>query len=136
MSRARIWTSRGSFPKTKQFLEHMKDKKYLESLARLGEKGVEALREWTPKDSGLTADSWYCTIYLHTKGNYVSVVWDNTNIVTPKNGGEPFKVAVELQYGHGVKGGGYVTGIDYINPALRPIFVEIAEEMWKAVEES
>jgi hypothetical protein len=32
-----------------------------------------------------------------------------------------------LQYGHGTQSGAYVEGIDYINPALKPIFEKIAE---------
>jgi hypothetical protein len=42
-------------------------------------------------------------------------------------------VAILLQYGHGTGSGGYVEGIDYINPALKPIFQEMADEAWKEV---
>lgn len=49
----------------------------------------------------------------------------------------PFKVniAIILQYGHGTKNGGYVSGRDYINPALKPIFDKMADAAWKAVTE-
>lgn len=60
-------------------------------------------------------------------GRKPSITWYNTNVV---NG---FKVAVGIQIGHGTAGGGYVQGIDYINPALRPLFQEIANEVWKEV---
>ena len=46
---------------------------------------------------------------------------------------EGVNVAVILQYGHGTGTGGYVTGIDYINPALRPVFEAMADEAWKEV---
>ena len=36
-------------------------------------------------------------------------------------------VAILIQYGHGTGNGGYVAGRDYINPALAPIFDEIAK---------
>jgi hypothetical protein len=38
-----------------------------------------------------------------------------------------------LQYGHGTGTGGYVVGRDYINPALRPIFDKMANEVWRKV---
>lgn len=110
----------------------MKERRYLDKLEKLGQKGVEALRVATPKDTGLTSESWFCSIEFHSYG--VTMTWDNTNVVEGKK--QQFKVAVEIQYGHGKKGGGYVRGIDYINPAMRPIFTEIAEEIWKVVESS
>ena len=42
-------------------------------------------------------------------------------------------IAVILQYGHGTRTGGFVEGIDYITPAIRPIFEEMADEVWKEV---
>ena len=42
-------------------------------------------------------------------------------------------VALLLQYGHGTRNGGYVQGIDYINPALRPVFEKMADEAWQEV---
>jgi hypothetical protein len=42
-------------------------------------------------------------------------------------------IAVILQYGHGTGTGGYVQGRDYINPAMRTIFDQIAEEAWREV---
>jgi hypothetical protein len=40
---------------------------------------------------------------------------------------------VLIQYGHGTGNGGYVQGLDYINPALRPVFDQIAADLWKEV---
>ena len=62
----------------------------------------------------------------HNK-NKISLVWYNTNI----NDGVP--IALILQTGHGTRTGGYVRGIDYINPAMKPVFDEIANEVWKEV---
>jgi hypothetical protein len=42
-------------------------------------------------------------------------------------------IAIILQYGHGTRNGGYVQGIDYINPAIRPIFEEISKDIWREV---
>ncbi len=35
---------------------------------------------------------------------------------------------------HGTRNGGYVEGVDYINPAMRPIFEEIAQRAWSEVK--
>lgn len=42
-------------------------------------------------------------------------------------------IAIILQYGHGTRNGGWVEGRDYINPAIQPIFDELAEKAWKEV---
>ena len=44
-----------------------------------------------------------------------------------------FPVAIMLQYGHGTGTGGYIQGIDYINPAIQPIFDRIANQVWGEV---
>ena len=45
-------------------------------------------------------------------------------------------IALILQTGHGTGSGGYVQGIDYINPAMKPILQKIADEAWKEVTSS
>ena len=57
-----------------------------------------------------------------------TLCWKNSNIVD----GVP--IAVILQYGHGTRNGAYVQGVDYINPALAPIFSALADELWKEVK--
>ena len=94
-------------------------------LDRYGQRGVNALQSATPKDTGLTASSWDY-IVEDSKDSY-SITWTNSNIVD----GVP--IALILQYGHGTGTGGYVTGIDYINPALREVFNDMADEVWKEV---
>jgi len=94
-------------------------------LNRYGREGVEALRHYTPKDTGLTASSWYYKIY---KGkDVIKISFYNSNVQT----GIP--IAVLLQYGHATRNGGFVQGRDYINPAIRPIFDRIARDAWKEV---
>ena len=56
----------------------------------------------------------------------MTVTWYNTNV----NSGVP--IAVILQYGHGTGTGGFVEGIDYVNPAMKPIFNKIAEKIEEA----
>ena len=85
--------------------------------------GVEALRNATPKDSGETASAW--DYEISESNDRLAVYWINRNIHNGVN------IAVILQYGHGTRTGGWVEGIDYINPAIRPIFEKMAAEAWK-----
>ena len=117
---------KGDFKKLNGYLERFKEGLHLSMLNRYGEEGVHALEAATPKDTGLTASSWQYRI-LHLKGG-VSITFENTNI---QNG---VPIAIILQYGHATRNGGYVQGIDYINPALRPIFERLAEEAWEEVK--
>lgn len=116
---------KGSFDKTFAFLKRNR-KMNLGDLDKFGQAGVDALRQATPKDSGLTADSWYYEI-VESDGR-VAIQWLNSHVV---NGW--CNIAVILQYGHGTGTGGYVEGRDYINPALRPIFDKIAKNAWEEV---
>ena len=108
-----------------RFLKIMIRGDYLDRVKQCCEDGVIALSRATPIDTGKTAESWSYEIKTTTKG--MVVYWTNSNIV---NG---FNVAIGLQYGHGTKNGGYVRGLDYINPAIRPIFEEIADKIWTEV---
>ena len=116
---------KGDFSKFNTFLERIKEVVKLGDLDRYGKAGVDALASATPKDSGLTASSW--TYEIIRSNDSVSIQFNNTHI----NKGVP--IAIILQYGHGTKNGGWVEGIDYINPAIQPLFNQIADDAWKEV---
>ncbi len=116
---------KGDFSKTEKFLNSLLKPDYLNVLERYGQAGVAALASATPKDSGLTADSWDYEI-THD-GKETTIAFTNSNISNGVN------IAIILQYGHGTKGGGYVAGRDYINPAIQPIFDKMANEAWREV---
>lgn len=119
---------KGSFKKTERFMNFLKGNRHLNSLEKYGELGVEALAAATPIDSGLTATLWKYEI-TKEKGK-VSIKWLNTNI---QNG---INVVILLRYGHGTGTGGYVEGVDFISPAIKPIFDQIADGVWKEVEKA
>lgn len=123
-----IVKQKGDFSKTEKFLNSISKKQYYRNLQKYAEQGVAALASATPIDSGTTANSWDYEI-RQTK-NSVSIYWTNSNV----NKGVP--IAIIIQYGHGTRNGGYVQGRDYINPAMRPIFDKIAENVWKEVTSS
>lgn len=116
---------RGDFSKTEKFFNRVKGQAYLNILSKYGQQGVEALRASTPVRTGKTADSW--TYEIARTPDRTIISWLNTNVNNGVN------IAVILQYGHGTGTGGYVQGIDYINPAMRPVFDKIADEAWKEV---
>lgn len=89
--------------------------------------GVNALASATPVDTGITASSWDYKIV--EEDGRVKIVWTNSNVVKGQ------QIAILLQYGHGTRNGGYVVGRDYINPALQPIFDDLANKAWKDVNE-
>ena len=94
-------------------------------LDKYGMTGVDALSSATPHESGLTASSWKYRVVRDK--NHPRIEWYNTNV---HHGAV---IAVLLQYGHGTGTGGYVQGRDYINPAIRPVFDKIADDVWKEV---
>lgn len=116
---------KGNFRKITNYLEKAKEAVHLGILDKYGRRGVAALESATPIDSGLTASSWYYEI-IQENGK-ATITFNNSNV---QNG---VPIAIILQYGHGTNNGGWVEGRDYINPAIQPIFNEIANEAWKEV---
>lgn len=116
---------KGDFSKLSRYLEKVKEAAKVGVLDKYGQEGVAALSSATPVESGLTAQSWYYEIE-HTKSSAV-IRFLNSNV----NKGVP--IAIILQYGHGTGTGGWVEGRDYINPAIQPIFDNIAKDAWKEV---
>ena len=93
---------------------------------KYGREGVAALKAATPVDTCLTSNSWYYEV-VKTNGS-VTITFNNRNI---QNG---VPIAIILQYGHATRNGGWVEGRDYINPAIQPIFDELANKAWREVK--
>ena len=123
------FVNHGDFKRTDSYFEKLLEIVKLGELDKYGKAGVEALAAATPKDTGLTAESWHYRIEREHGGN-ARVVWYNTNY------NKGVLIAVLIQYGHGVNGGGYVAGVDYINPAIKPIFDQISDSVWKEVKKA
>lgn len=119
---------RGSFKQTNSFLQRCLEVADMSWLDKYGKMGVEALRNATPVDTGKTANSWDYVIEHNSDG--AKLIW--TNDSTTKDGDS---IAILLQYGHGTNGGGLVIGRDYINPAIQPLFDEMALESWEMMVE-
>lgn len=117
------YRTEGDFSKANSAFKKMLEVIHLSQLDKYGKAGVEALKNATPVDTGKTANSW--TYEIKRTKEAVEISYNNTNVNNGVN------IAIILQYGHGTKNGGYVRGRDYINPAIQPIFDEIAETVEK-----
>lgn len=118
-------SSEGSWDRIEKFLKNASTGGHYKVLSRYGEAGVSALAAASPKDTGTMASSWSYEVDLGLNG--AAIYWKNSN---EENG---VNIAVIVQHGHGTGTGGYVQGRDFINPAMRPIFDEIANAVWMEV---
>lgn len=120
-----IFKHKGNFNNTEKALKKAARANYLRILHEYGRKGVAALASATPVDTGNTAGSWDYEISI-TKTAY-RINWTNSHV----EDGVP--IAILIQYGHATRNGGYVEGRDYINPAMKSIFENMANEIWREV---
>lgn len=122
------YSVKGDWRKTRGFLERAKEVLKMGELNKYGRMGVKALEENSPRDTGLLASSWR---YKIVRGfRKLEIVWYTTDIENNRN------VALLVQYGHATKSGTFYKGIDFVNPAMRPVFDEIAKGCWKEVTDS
>lgn len=119
---------KGDWKKTRNFLKTAQRLSFLSSLDKYGQEGVEALRAATPVRTGKTADSW--SYEIERTADSVTLRWVNSS------NNKSIPIVLLLQYGHMTGTGGYVQGIDFINPALKPIFDKIAKSAWEEVRRS
>ena len=118
-------TTTGTFDNTTKFLKYLQSGDLWKRLDMYGRRGVDLLSSATLRETGETAQSWGYQLG-HQKGRY-SISWFNTHVENGVN------IAVILQYGHGTGTGGWVEGIDYINPAIRPLFDKLVDDIWGQV---
>lgn len=120
-------TSNSDFSKTEKYLNHARRTARIgERADEIGHKCVAELKKVTPKDSGLTAESWDYEIIIN--GKQTSIIFNNTNIQNGVN------VALLLEFGHGTPSGTYVEGEEYIEPVLRSVYLEVLNTKWKELK--
>lgn len=118
--------SRGSFKNMTAFLKRLKEQKYYSKLEEYAELGKKALMDATPVRTGQTQQSWSYSIKIGD--DRATITWENSN--RAPNG---IPIVLLLVYGHGTRSGRYVSGRDFITPAIEPIFDEIADSIWMEV---
>lgn len=121
-----VFKVRGSLKHTDTWLRRVLHRDSMSILRHYGEMGVELLRKSTPIESGRTAEGW--SYIVENNGENYRIVWCNANT---KDG---YSVALLIQYGHGTRGGTFVSGHDYINPALKPVYDGLKRDLWKEVK--
>lgn len=127
---ARIsWKAENDFSKSTKYIQKLRTKKYSNLLMKYADKGVEALKSATPKDSGFTAQSWYAVVVIGQ--TYSRIYWHNSHIEQGKKGSYP--IAILIDTGHGTGTGGYVKPDPYIDDALKPIMEELSDAIRKEV---
>lgn len=120
-----VITVKGDFKKTLNFLKKLENGDFYKVLESYGKQGVDSLRDYTPVDSGGTADQWFYEVDMNE--DRATITWCNSNVHDGLN------VVVLLEYGHGTRFGGYVEGVDIVDPALEPIFNDMIRKIWKEV---
>lgn len=122
---------KGDYNRTERFFKRLSlfDDLVNHILHKYGKMGVERLKDYTPKDTGKTSESWSYEIVK--ENGAMRLIFSNSNVVN-----DWANVAILIQYGHGTRNGGWVEGRDYINPALHPIFDDLAKSAWEEVKNS
>lgn len=116
----------GDFKRLQKYLSKAIDAVTLTHLQKYGEMGVEALKAATPVDSGVTAMAW--SYEIKDTGSGYAVEFHNGNVVDGW-----FNVALMIDVGHGTGTGGWVEGRNYIDPAIQPVFDQMARDLWLEV---
>lgn len=116
---------KGDFNALERFFNNLRRREYLNIIADHANEGIRALEAATPEDSGDTAKSWGYKI--QDADGRTTLTFTNSN----ENNG--CNVAILLIYGHATRNGRYVEGVDFVTPALQPVFQDIADKLWEEV---
>jgi hypothetical protein len=114
-----------SFKKTRKYFQKLHKLDPKRTLHKYGKAGVAALSKATPKDTGEAGSRWSYKI-VGDKKRY-RLIWTNDDMA----GDVP--LVIIIQYGHATKDGGFVTGRDFINPALKPVYDDLQEALRREV---
>lgn len=117
---------RGDLKKLDKFFKKSIKISEVNNLSVIAERCIARLKEVTPKDSGLTAESWGYNI-LQRKNFKVLQIY-NTNI---QNGA---KIALLIEYGHASRNGSWVQGKHFITPTMQEEYNKILNTTWKEMK--
>ena len=120
--------TKGDFTKTLRFLKKLQNGEFYEILDKYGQLGVESLRDHTPVDTGRAADSWFYEVNIDK--NEATITWCNSDIEHGEN------VILLLEFGHATPRGHYVSGLEIVEPSLKPIMDQLVKDIWREVERS
>lgn len=118
--------TKGNWDRTDKFFKKSVRITEIDDITTLAERCIERLKEATPKDSGLTAESWGYEI-VKDRGKKTLYI-TNSNI---QNG---VKIALLLEFGHATTGGTWVEGQNFIGPITQKEYNKILSETWKELK--
>lgn len=117
----------GSFDNVREWLNRIaQDDLTIQTMEEMGQAGVDALYENTPKDTGQTAAGWGYDLKVGRKESELS--WYNH--AHPHVSGN---MARMIYTGYGNRTGGYVPPRDYITPSMSPIYQEATYRVVEAI---
>lgn len=118
---------KGTYDKTYKYFNTALTITSIQKLKSIAEKALEKLKDATPKDSNLTANSWgYEIIQNGSKG--VSLYFTNSNV---KNG---VNIAIILDAGHATVDGRWIEGKKYLDKVTKEIYDDIMQETWEELK--
>lgn len=105
----------GNFKNTEKYLlSHKKSMFTYDQIVDIAEKAIQLFKENTPSKSGKTSESWFYEIRKINEEYVIDI--NNSNI---QNG---YNIAILVDEGHAVYGGGWVSGTHYIDQTIKDIF--------------
>ena len=117
----------GSFDNTREWLNRLaQDDMTIQTMEQMGQAGVDALRNNTPKDTGQTAAGWGYDLKVGRKESELS--WYNH--AHPHVSGN---MARMIYTGYGNRTGGYIPPRDYITPSMSPIYQDAINRVVEAI---
>lgn len=114
---------KGDLKRTKQYLYNAKGSYSEEQLNALAKKNLQILKDATPSSTGNLASKWDYEIVKTKNGN--GILFTNSDV---QNG---INIAILVDRGHGTKNGNWVSGKNYIDPAIREIYEKIIRQTWE-----
>lgn len=121
-----VFTYRGTFSKTEQFLRGIVNRKYMKNAKKFAADTTEKLVDETPVDTGMTAASWFYEVTSDKEG--ITITWCNDNLC---DAGIP--VIALIMYGHVNSDGTYVAPNNFVTPITMDACSRLSEDAWKEV---
>ena len=123
MSKAITFETKGDFKFTMRFLKKISSRAFYKKLEDYAKEGVEALSNATPKKTGDLAMRYSYEIDVGLDST--TITWYNDKMINGQS------LVLMLNYGHGTRNGGWVNGLNFVDPAMAPVFEKMAENLWK-----
>lgn len=121
-----VFRQKGNFQKLEKFLRKSTQITKFKNIDIIAEECIRLLSEATPKDTGVTSNSWgYEIIYENKKR---TLIIHNTNIL------EGINIAFLIDIGHATENGIWIEGVNYIEPVVRETYNQILNNTWEELK--